>query len=117
MFPRAEPPMWWPGTPGAALLWTLFRIVIALPLFVVLLLMIVLLPISRLVVFYPLALGSVASLCVAIYFGTHRAWLDMAAALLVWVCATIALRAYLAIAEWIDPEFGRRREPDPWFWC
>ena len=116
MFPRAAPPNWWPGVPGGAALWALLRFGIALPLFVFWLFAILLLPVSRLLVFYPLALSATGSFAAAVYFGALQAWNDMLGALLAFGVATGALAGYLAIAERVDHQFDRRREPNPWFW-
>jgi len=116
MFPSAEPPNWWPGSPGWGIVWTVLRVAVALPLFVFWMCAIILLPLTRVVLFYPLALAVPGCFAVALYFGITHAWHDMWGAILTGVCAGGTLGVYLAIAQRIDPEFDRQREPNPWFW-
>ena len=113
--PPARPPA--PPAPRAGrILLRILGVILAIPLWLFWLLAILLLPISRPFVQFPLGFAAFGGFVAGIMFARGGAWGDAATAVLLGLGAAVLLAVYTSIAEKIDPEFGRPTPWPPWWW-
>ncbi len=91
-------------------------LLLALPCWLFWLLAILLLPISRPLVQFPLGLGAVGGLFAGVLFARGGAWGDAASAIGLGLGAAVLLAVYTVVAEKIDPQFSRPTPWPPWWW-
>ena len=81
-----------------------------------LLFIVVVLRLTKPIVYYPLSIATVGSVGVTIVFAVTDRWHFAYQAALTAVVAGIVLGIYTAAAEWIDPRFFQRSQQPPWWW-
>jgi hypothetical protein len=91
-------------------------VILALPLWLFWFLAILLLPISRPLVQFPLGLCAFGGFGAGILFVRGGAWSDATEAVLLGIGAAVLLAVYTRLAEKIDPDFSRPTPWPPWWW-
>lgn len=81
-----------------------------------LLFVVALLRVTKPVVYYPLSLGVVSGVGVAIVFAVTHRWHDAFGAALTALVAAVILGIYEVVAEWADPRFFEPSRSPPWWW-
>jgi hypothetical protein len=91
-------------------------LIATIPLSIVWFLAVLLLPISKMFIQIPLGLCVFGGFFAALMFGLSKAWGDALQAGLLGLLASLLLGLYTALAERIDPAFGRPTPLPPWWW-
>ena len=81
-----------------------------------LLFIVVVLRLTKPIVYYPLALATVGAVGVSVVFAVAGRWNDVLQAAVAAVVAIIVLGMYTAAAEWVDPGFFQPSRQPPWWW-